>query len=165
MTKTLQSLIQDDSIDVVVSPKTMGTDPSIGSTKTLSVIYLVDGVQESKQIQDGSTFSIYSTKTKTEDNSPRAKASRGFSNLVGTVLQAFAIFLHLAGVGIAYNVGGALLGEIMGYIFTAIALVIPFWGLWGVPIFVFFWRLFTGSDLGVFETVAKAMETGPAPLK
>jgi hypothetical protein len=38
VTKTLQSLIKDDSIDVVVSPKTMGTDPSIGSTKTLSVI-------------------------------------------------------------------------------------------------------------------------------
>jgi hypothetical protein len=31
--------------------------------------------------------------------------------------------------------------------------------------FIFFYRLFTGSDVGVFETVAKAMETGPAPLK
>jgi hypothetical protein len=122
-------------------------------------------VQESKQIQDGSTFSIYSTKTKTEDNSPRAKASRGVFRTIFTVLQGFAIFLHLAGVGIAYNVGTALLGEIAGYIFTAIALVIPFWGLWAIPMFIFFYRLFTGSDVGVFETVAKAMETGPAPLK
>jgi hypothetical protein len=165
VTKTLQSLVKDDSIDVVVSPKTMGTDPSIGSTKTLSVIYIADGVQESKEIQDGSTFAIYSTKAKTEDNSPRAKAARGFSNILTTVLQAFAIFLHLAGVGIAYNVGTALLGEIMGYILTAVALIIPFYGLWGVPLIVFAYRLFTGSNLGVFETVAKAMETGPAPLK
>ena len=61
VTQQLQSLIKNNAIDVVVGPKTMGSDPSVGTAKSLSVTYVVDGVQEQKTIADGSTFSVYTT--------------------------------------------------------------------------------------------------------
>ena len=55
VTSHLQSLVEDgDNIDVTVNPKTMGSDPSIGSTKTLSVTYVADGKTDRKEIVDGS---------------------------------------------------------------------------------------------------------------
>ena len=66
VTQHLQSLITNDSIDIVVGPNTMGSDPSVGTTKSLSVTYVVDGVQEQKTIGDGSTFSVYTAVKKTD---------------------------------------------------------------------------------------------------
>ena len=143
----LQSLIKNDAIDIVVGPKTMGTDPSIGSAKSLSVTYVVDGVQEQKTIEDGSTFSIYSTAKKTAESGPRATAEKATASVYSTIMRALSTFLHLLGVGIAYKVGTTIFDPILGYVLTGAALVIPFFGLWGVPIIVFIYRLVASADL------------------
>lgn len=153
VTKTLQSMIKDDSIDVIVSPKSMGTDPSVGSAKKLSVIYLVDGVQDQKTIADGSQFAIYSAKKAAEDKDPRSKAGKATSELYKTILSGLSTFLHLLGVGIAYKVGTTLFDPIFGYVLTGIALVLPYFGLWGIPLIVFWYRIFLTSDFAGLTAV------------
>lgn len=146
VTSQLQSLVENgENIDITVNPKTMGADPSIGSEKTLSVAYVADGKTDRKQIVDGSNFAVYTKKK--EDEGPRAVAGEATSDIFSTLVKSFGTFLHLAGVGIAYKVGNELFGEIPAYIMTAIAVVIPFWGLWGVPLLVFVYRLFTDTDV------------------
>jgi hypothetical protein len=145
VTKHLQSLITNDSIDVVVNPKTMGSDPSVGSAKSLSVTYIVDGVQEQKTIADGSTFSVYTTTQKAAN--PRAEVGKATSSLFSTLLGGLSTFLHLLGVGIAYKVGTTVFDPIFGYVLTTFSLVIPYFGLWGIPMIVFFYRMFSSTDL------------------
>lgn len=159
VTKTLQSMIKDDSIDVLVGPKTMGTDPSVGSAKKLSVIYLVDGVQDQKTIADGSQFAIYSAKKKAEDNDPRTKAGQATTSLYKTILSGLSTFLHLLGVGIAYKVGTSIFDPIVGYVLTGIALLLPYFGLWGIPLIVFWYRIFVTSDLqGLTQVPAQVVQ-------
>lgn len=147
VTKTLQSMIKDDSIDVLVGPKTMGTDPSVGSAKKLSVVYLVNGVQEQKTIDDGSQFAIYSAKKEAESNDPRTRAGKATSSLYGTILSGLSTFLHLLGVGITYKVSTSIFDPIIGYVLTGISLVVPYFGLWAIPLIVFWYRMFLTSDL------------------
>jgi hypothetical protein len=153
VTKTLQSMIKDDSIDIIVGPKSLGTDPSVGSAKKLSVIYLVNGVQEQKTIADGSQFAIYSAKKAAEDKDPRNKAGQATTSLYKTILSGLSTFLHLLGVGITYKVGTSIFDPIIGYVLTGIALVVPYFGLWGVPLIVFWYRIFVTSDLAGLASV------------
>jgi hypothetical protein len=145
VTNQLQSLITDDSIDIVVSPKTMGSDPSVGSAKSLSVTYVVDGTQDHKTVADGSTFSVYTSQKKPAN--VRASIGNATSSLFSSLVGGLSTFLHLLGVGIAYNVGTTVFDPIFGYILTGLALVIPYFGLWGIPMIVFFYRMFSGTDL------------------
>lgn len=159
VTKTLQSMIKDDSIDVLVGPKSMGTDPSVGSAKKLSVIYLIDGVQEQKTIADGSQFAIYSAKKAEEDKDPRTQAGRATTSLYKTILSGLSTFLHLLGVGIAYKVGTSLFDPIIGYVLTGIALILPYFGLWGIPLIVFWYRIFVTSDFqGLTQVPAQVVK-------
>jgi len=145
VTRHLQSLIKNDSIDVVVGPNTMGSDPSVGSAKSLSVTYVMDGNQQQKTIADGSTFSVYTTAP--EKANPRETAGRAASSVFSTLMGGLSTFLHLLGVGIAYKVGTTVFDPIVGYVLTAFALVIPYFGLWGIPFIIFFYRLFAMGDL------------------
>lgn len=147
VTKTLQSKIKDDSIDIIVGPKELGKDPSVGSEKKLSVIYLIDGVQEQKTIKDGSQFAIYSAKKQAEESDPRKQAGEATASLYGTIIRAISTFLHLLGVGVAYKVGTTIFDPIVGYVLTGIALILPYFGLWGIPMIVFFYRLVSSGDV------------------
>ena len=146
VTTQLQSLIKNESIDVIVGPNTMGSDPSVGSTKSLSVTYVADGVQEQKTIQDSSSFSVYTT-AKTVASGPRATVGRATASVFSTIMSGLGTFLHLLGVGIAYKVGTTIFDPILGYVLTGTALIIPFFGLWGVPIIVFIYRMISSTDL------------------
>jgi len=156
VTNHLQSLIKNDSIDVVVGPNTMGSDPSVGTTKSLSVTYVVDGVQEQKTIKDGSTFSVYTTAPAAAAASPRQVVGNATTSVFTTILGGLSTFLHILGVGIAYKVGTTIFDPIIGYILTAVALVVPYFGLWGVPMIVFFYRLISMSDLSGLAAAAPA---------
>ena len=145
VTRQLQSLVSNDSIDIVVGPKTMGSDPSVGTAKSLSVTYVVDGVQEQKTIDDGSTFSVYTTEQKAD--SPRAAVGNATTSAFRTMMSGLSTFLHLLGVGIAYKVGTTIFDPIVGYVLTGISLIIPYFGLWGMPMIVFVYRMMSGGDL------------------
>jgi hypothetical protein len=153
VTKHLQSLIKNDSIDVIVSPKTMGSDPSVGTTKSLSVTYVVDGVQEQKTVEDGSTFSVYTTAQKAAEVGPRKVVGSATTSVFNTILSGLSTFLHILGVGIAYKVGTTIFDPIIGYVLTGVALIIPYFGLWGVPIIVFVYRMLSSGDLAGLATV------------
>ena len=154
VTTQLQSLIKDgDSIDITVNTKTMGTDPSPGSKKVLSVIYVADGVQEAKEIPDGSNFSIYTAKEKPATGAA-AEGAKTVRDLVYTALSAF---LHILGIGIAYRVGSALFSKVFAIVLTGVAAYIPYFGLWGVPLLVFTMRLFRADDI---PTLTQMVENG-----
>lgn len=123
----------------------MGSDPSVGSAKSLSVTYVMDGVQEQKTIADGSTFSVYTTAPAKPN--PRDTAGKAASSVFSTLMGGLSTFLHLLGVGIAYKVGTTVFDPIVGYVLTAFALVIPYFGLWGIPMIIFFYRLVTMGDI------------------
>lgn len=160
VTNHLQSLIKNDSIDVLVGPNTMGSDPSIGSAKSLSVTYVVDGVQAQKTVADGSTFAVYTT-APTRPN-PRNSAGKAASSVFSTMMSGISTFLHLLGVGIAYKVGTTVFDPIVGYVLTAFAIVIPYFGLWGIPLIIFFYRLVTMGDLpGLAAPVVAAKDVSP----
>lgn len=146
VTSHLQSLVKDGSIDVIVGPKTMGKDPSVGSDKKLSVTYVADGVQDQKTIADGSQFAVYSTEEREAKKSAGAKVGEATFSLFKTILSAFSIFLHALGVGVAYKVGSTIFSSLTMYILVGLALLIPFFGLWGVPLVVFVYRLWSGQD-------------------
>jgi hypothetical protein len=164
VTNHLQSLIKNDSIDVVVGPNTMGSDPSVGTAKSLSVTYVVDGVQEQKTIKDGSTFSVYTTPFQSPAIAPpRQVVGNATTSLFTIILGGLSTFLHILGVGIAYKVGTTIFDPIIGYILTAISMVIPYFGLWAVPLIVFFYRLISRSDLsGLAAAPAAAKEVSDA---
>lgn len=163
VTNQLQSLVKNNAIDVVVGPKTMGSDPSVGTAKSLSVTYVVDGVQEQKTIADGSTFSVYTTAPAAAAASPRQVVGNATTSVYTTILGGLSTFLHILGVGIAYKVGTTIFDPIIGYILTAISLVIPYFGLWAVPLIVFFYRLISRSDLsGLAAAPAAAKEVSDA---
>ena len=147
VTRQLQSLVNENTIDVKIGPDTMGTDPSIGDKKSLSVVYLVDGQEEQKTIDDGSMFAVYNRSATNEESDPRSQLGAATSGIYSSIIGGLSIFLHLLGVGIAYKVGTVAFGSIFGYILTAVALIIPYFGLWAIPILVFFYRFFKTSDI------------------
>jgi hypothetical protein len=147
VTRQLQSMVKENTIDVKIGPDTMGTDPSIGDKKSLSVVYLVDGKEEQKTIDDGSMFAIYDKSAANEETNPRSQLGSATSGVYSSIVGGLSIFLHLLGVGIAYKVCTVAFGPIFGYILTALSLVIPYFGLWAVPVLVFFWRFFLTADI------------------
>lgn len=153
VTKMIQSLVKDDSIDLKVGPATIGTDPSPGSKKTLSVIYVVDGVQDSKEVADGSTFTILTPKK----DKGTSGAKEGARSITDVFMSALGIFLHVTGIGIAYRVGTALFDTVVAFILTGISAYIPYFGLWGVPLLVFTYRLFRSED---FPGLAQLIQNG-----
>jgi hypothetical protein len=147
VTRHLQSMVNENTIDVKIGPDTMGTDPSIGDKKSLSVVYLVDGKEEQKTIDDGSMFAIYDKSASNEETNPRSQLGNATSGIYSSIVGGLSIFLHLLGVGIAYKVSTVAFGSIIGYIVTALSLVIPYFGLWAVPILIFVYRFFKTSDI------------------
>ena len=147
VTRQLQSLVNENTIDVKVGPDTMGADPSIGDKKSLSVVYLVDGQEEQKTIADGSMFAVYNKSAVDENTNPRSQLGNATSSFYSSIVGGLSIFLHLLGVGIAYKVCTVAFGYFIGIIMTALALIIPYFGLWAVPILVFLYRFFKTSDI------------------
>ena len=152
VTAHVQSLIKDgSSIDITVNTKTMGTDPSPGSKKVLSVIYIADGVQEAKEIPDDSNFTIY-----TATNKPATSAAQaGAKNVRDLVYTALSAFLHILGVGIAYRVGSVMFSKVFAIALTGIAAYVPYFGLWGIPLIVFVYRLFRPDDIPSLVSMAQ----------
>lgn len=162
VTKHLQSLVTEDGIDIKVDYKTMGTDPSPGDPKELTVSYLVDGELDTKKIQDGSTFAVYikgaNTKPTVSDT-----VSSAAGGMYKSLISGLGTFLHLAGVGITYKVGTTLFDETVAYALTGIAFMIPFFGLWAMPLIVFGYRLFTSTDLpGLIQNGTTAVQQAVA---
>jgi hypothetical protein len=162
VTKVLQDKIKDGSIDILVGPKELGKDPSVGTEKKLSVIYVVDGVQEQKTIKDGSQFAVYTKAAKEE--TPRDQVGQVTTNLFKTAISGLSMFVHLLGVGIAYKVGTTVFDPIIGYVLTGLALIIPYYGIWGVPFLVFIYRIFSSQDISALTAVPAQVVTDMASV-
>ena len=58
VTSRLQSMVRNNRLTVVVTPQTMGSDPSPGNNKLLSVFYTYGGKQSTKVVVENGTLDI-----------------------------------------------------------------------------------------------------------
>jgi hypothetical protein len=58
VTQLLRSMVRGDSLVVQVNNNNMGGDPAIGADKVLTVIYRINGREQTSTVKEGNTLRI-----------------------------------------------------------------------------------------------------------
>lgn len=146
VTNAIQDQIYNGSIDITVSPKTVGIpDPNPSKQKTLQVQYTINGASNSESILDGKKFKVSAPAITTPDNtSPSQHAMSFFGILTKNLAYFFAIYFHALSVFAAIEFGNHFISPML---FGGLAFFIPFFSFWLLPQIVFWIRLFRTDNV------------------
>lgn len=143
VTKEVQSMVQDGSIDFTVSAQNLGIlDPAPGVTKTFQIQYTINGGTSTLlQKNDGDQITISAPP---DTSKPTAPAS-GVAKVFGYVHLALGIFLVIFLAAMGYFTGKLLAPGGLGIAVGILLGVMSIFGF-GVPLFliVFVYVLFGG---------------------
>jgi hypothetical protein len=117
VTSAVRTYLHDGSINIKVSPQTMGVpDPNPQKVKYLKVDIKINGDKSSRTIQDGQKFTLNAPAIKTDTTS---SASQSFMSLVGTIFYdifLFCYWFYLFSITIqSADLGEYLTGSAGGY--------------------------------------------------
>lgn len=145
VTKEVQAMINDDSLDFTVSAQSLGIlDPAPGVKKTFQAkVVINDGKPTIMSKEDGEQFTINAKSKKGKSGPTGTQASfmsAVFKNVITFLTWFFVVFGFLA----SYKVGAHLFGNVFGYLFGIFGIV----GYLIQLHIVFFWRLFRSEDFG-----------------
>jgi hypothetical protein len=149
VTGALRTMVNDGTIDVKVSPSTMGVpDPDPTKQKSLKVTYSLNGAKNVKEIKDGATFKISApaAEKSTDTTSMSGHVGSGMWMLYRNFGYFVLMFLYVLSIYTAMDVGKSLGFQMP---ITASAVVLPLFSFWGMPFIFFFRRIFYTSDLVV----------------
>jgi hypothetical protein len=149
VTSAVRTYLNEGSIDIKVSPQTMGVpDPNPQKVKYLKVDIKINDEKSSRTIQDGKKFTLSAPAIKTDTTS---SASQSFMSLVGTIFYdifLFCYWFYLFSITIeAADYGERLTGSAGGYyVLGFVAFVSQ--GIFPIlilPIWLFIWYAIFGK--------------------
>lgn len=146
VTNALQDQIHNGSINITVSPKSVGIpDPNPAKQKTLQVQYTINGASSSESIIDGKKFRVSAPVITAPDNKTPSQHAMSFFGIVAKNLAYFfGIYLHALSVFAAMEFGNHFISPML---FGGLAFFIPFFSFWLLPQIVFWVRLFRADNL------------------
>jgi hypothetical protein len=144
VTSAVQMMVRNGKIDLKVSFSAVGLpDPNPNKQKELQVDYTINGAKNSKTFKDGERFFVSAPATEGPDSSTPAKNVGGAINIIFyNILRLIGVFLYAWSVFVAMEYGKNFVSP---YLWGALAVVLPFFAFWGIPIIAFFYSLFSGS--------------------
>lgn len=143
VTKEVQSMVQDGSIDFTVTPQNLGIlDPAPGVTKTFQMQYTINGGNSTlMQKNDGDQVSLSAPPDSSKPTAPVTGAAKVF----GYVHLAFAIFLSIFFAAAGYYTGQAIVPGGFGVALGLVLGVMSIFSLGGSLFFiVMIYALFGG---------------------
>lgn len=162
VTDAIQNQVKDGTINITVGYKSAGIpDPNPNQQKSLNVDYTLNGASNSVTLKDGQTFNVSAPPM---EGSSNKKPSDYVSEIVGVVFSNLGrlamTFLYVLSIyatadffgskPIVQQEGQSLASMVnaesgmrMGYLL--IGAVLPGVAYWGLPIYVFWRRLFSDS--------------------
>lgn len=170
VTNAVQTLVDSGSIDVKVSPSAVGVpDPNPSKKKKLKVEYTLNGSTNTDEISDGSRFKL-SAPASTQGNTtpPSAYVSELTGILFNNVFRFVMMFLYTISIFTtadffdavpiltnefqsAESTGSELMKAFTTaeggkrLLFLGIGAVLPGVAYWGLPVYVFWRRMFSNS--------------------
>lgn len=147
VTDAIQNHIKNGSINIKVSPSTVGVpDPNPNKVKTLSIQYEINGAPNSTDVSDGSSLKISAPPEELPDNRTPIQHAVSF---FGTIYNAVSIFLGMflftlslyACMDLSIPTGFPQIA------LGAIGFLLPGVAFWGLPWLIFFRRLIYTTDL------------------
>lgn len=143
VSKEVQSMVQDGTIDFTVSAQNLGIlDPAPGVSKTLQVQYTINGGTSTlMQKNDGDQVTISAPPDSTKPTAPVTGAAK----LFGYVHLALGIFLAIFLAAMGYYTGKLIAPGGFGIALGVALAVVSIFGL-GMPLFfiVFLYAAFGG---------------------
>ena len=148
VTAALRSHLNDGSINITVSPQTMGVpDPNPQKVKYLKVDIKINGDPSSRKIQDGKKFELNAPAIKTDTNTtPGEDGMSLIGNLFSAVMR-FAFWFFWFSITIqSAIIGERLIGNAGGYYVIGFLAFISYgvFPIFILPILIFFYRLIFG---------------------
>jgi hypothetical protein len=148
VTTAVRSYLHDGSIDITVSPQTMGVpDPNPQKVKYLKVDIKINGDKSSRTIKNGEKFKLNAPAIKTDTTST---ATQSFMSLVGNVFYdifLFCFWFFLFSITIESAIKGEQLTGSAGgyYILGFMAFVsVGIFPIFILPMCLFTWHLIFG---------------------
>uniref|UniRef100_A0A6C0JW26 DnaJ-like protein C11 C-terminal domain-containing protein n=1 Tax=viral metagenome TaxID=1070528 RepID=A0A6C0JW26_9ZZZZ len=147
VTNALQDLMKDGSINITVGFKQLGLpDPNPNKQKNLIVQYTLNGAASEDVLVDGQPFQLSAPPKEEAPHPLKDGASSLFGILFSAIFKFLGTFLYAWSVFIAYRFGNQLISP---YLWGALAFFLPGFAFWGLPMIVFWIRLFSSSDVYV----------------
>ena len=146
VTDALQSQISNGSINITVSPKTVGIpDPNPSKQKTLQVQYTINGASSNESILDGKSFKVSAPAVTAVDNkTPSQHVTSTIGIIFKNLAYFFGIYLYSMSVFSAMEFGNVFISPLL---FGGLAFFIPFFSFWLLPLIVFWIRVFKSDNL------------------
>ena len=147
VTNAVQNHLRNGSINIKVSPKTMGIpDPNPNKQKSLQLEYTLNGSENMNTYNDGDTVSINAPAV-TDSADSRKSPVQHVQSAVGVLWRSIRTFISAFLYFLSWN-GAIKFGQAQGserfYWFVG---AIPFSSYTLLPIYVFFKRLFSSTDI------------------
>jgi len=116
-------------------------DPSPGSPKELVINYALNGVEHTETIRDGNTFAAKLPEL--VPTTPTGYMLMLYGSIFKNIVSATALFINVAGITMAYN-----LGWYYGYgiMWVLMSIIFPFAPFWLIPTIIIVARAFQGAD-------------------
>ena len=146
VTDAIRSLVNEGSINIKVGPSAVGIpDPNPNKQKMLNVTYSLNGSKNSQTIKDNAYFKISAPSVDSLDSTPLPNVAGNFMlSLFKNAWYFAGMFFYVLSIYSAYDFGTAI-GFAMPI--GVLAVILPFVSFWGIPIVLFFRRLFILNDL------------------
>jgi hypothetical protein len=149
VTDAIQNHVRNGSIKIKVGPSTAGVpDPNPNKLKTLSVQYELNGASNSIDLTDGKTLNISAPPEELADNKTPSQHAMSLFGMVYMAIGKFlAMFLYTLSIYTCMDL--EVPTGFPAIALGAIGVVLPYVAFWGLPIVLFFRRLFYTTDLVV----------------
>lgn len=163
VTSAVQNYVKDGIVNLKVAFKNLGIpDPNPNKQKELKVNYTLNGAENSQVLKDGQTFNISAPVGSTVNNTqPAEHAYSFFSSLFGALVKGMFMFLYVvsafafadffAPTIMTTDSEGKLLQLVNSKrtLYLILGIITPYSSFWGLPIYLYFRRLWTGNDLNI----------------
>lgn len=163
VTNAVQNYVKDGIINLNVAFKNLGIpDPNPNKQKELKVNYTLNGAENTQVLKDGQTFNVAAPIGDAVNNTkPAEHAYSFFSSLFGALVKGVFMFLYVvsaftiadffAPTITAKGSDGVLINLVDSKrkMYLILGAITPYSSFWGLPIYLYFRRLWYGNDLNI----------------
>jgi hypothetical protein len=163
VTNAVQNYVKDGIINLKVAFNNLGIpDPNPNKQKELKINYTLNGAENTQVLKDGQTFNISAPIGSAVSNSqPTDNAYSFFGSLFGALVKGVFMFLYVVSI---FTIGDFFApvitsqdpnGLVLTFVdskrklYLILGAITPFSAFWGLPIYLYFRRLWTGNDLNI----------------
>lgn len=163
VTNAVQNYVKDGIINLKVAFGNLGIpDPNPNKQKELKINYTLNGAENTQVLKDGQTFNISApTGTAVNNTQPADNAYSFFGSLFGALVKGVFMFLYVVSIFTiadffaptitAKDIYGniSVLVNSRRKMYLILGAITPYSAFWGLPIYLYFRRLWYGTDLNI----------------